>query len=116
MSRLSRRTFLASTALPVLAQGEKPRLLRKDSYFGLHFDLHPNGTDTILGRDVTEEMIDGLLDRTRPDYVQYDCKGHPGWLGYPSQVSKSAGMAKDSLALWRKVTARRGVSFQAWYR
>lgn len=55
-------------------------------------------------------MIERLLDRTKPDYVQYDCKGHPGWLGYPSQVSKSAGMVKDSLALWRKVTARRGVA------
>ena len=41
----------------------KPRLHRKDCFFGLHFDLHPNKGDKVLGRDVTEEMIERLLDR-----------------------------------------------------
>jgi hypothetical protein len=110
---LTRRAFVAATAVVagLHAQVQKSRLRRKDCFFGLHFDLHPNKDDKVLGRDVTEEMIDGLLERTRPDYVQYDCKGHPGWLGYPSEVSASApGIVKDSLALWRKVTARRGVA------
>lgn len=88
----------------------KPRLRRKDCFFGLHFDLHPGKNDKVLGRDVTEEAIGRLLDRTRPDYVQYDCKGHAGWMGYPSEVSPSSpGIVKDSLALWRKATAERGV-------
>jgi hypothetical protein len=109
---ISRRLFVAavSAASMLRGQAQKARLRRKDCYFGLHFDLHPNKDDKALGRDLTEEMIDRLLDRTRPDYVQYDCKGHVGWLGYPSKVGPSApGIVKDSLAMWRKVTAGRGV-------
>ena len=84
---------------------------RADSFFGLHFDLHPSEEDKALGRDVSEEMVDKLVTRVKPDYVQYDSKGHVGWLGWPSQVGPSApGIVKDSLAIWRKVTARHGVS------
>ena len=86
------------------------RKTRAESYFGVHFDLHPNEQDMLLGRDVSEAMISRFLTRVRPDFVQYDCKGHPGWMGYPSQVQKSAKMVRDSLAVWRKVTAERGVS------
>ena len=114
---MTRRRFAAvaaaaSSAVAVAAPANPPaRLRRKDSYFGFHFDLHPNDKDTALGRDVTEAMIAKVLDRTKPDYIQYDCKGHVGWLGYPSKVSPSApGMVKDSLALWRKVTAEKGVA------
>ena len=110
MLRFTRRLFLSMMGATAVVRGQT-RLRRKDCFFGLHFDLHPNNTDKALGRDVTEEMIHRLLDRTRPDYVQYDCKGHVGWVGYPSKVSPAApGIVKDSLALWRKVTARRGVA------
>jgi len=65
----------------------------------------------VLGRDVSAEMVGSLLDAVRPDYVQYDAKGHPGWLGWPSQVGPSApGIVNDSLAIWRRATAARGVS------
>ncbi len=109
---LSRRVFLASSAIPFAstAQTAKPRPRRKDCFLGFHFDLHPNNRDTALGRDVTEEMIEQFLAKTRPDYVQYDYKGHVGYVGYPSKVSASAPNIKDSLAIWRKVTARNGVS------
>ena len=30
---------------------------RKDSFFGLHFDLHPKRNDTNLGADLDEENI-----------------------------------------------------------
>lgn len=83
---------------------------RKDCFLGFHFDLHPNARDTALGRDVTEEMIEQFLARTKPDYVQYDYKGHVGYVGYPSKVSRSAPNVKDSLEIWRKVTARNGVA------
>ncbi|MCS7315931.1 MAG: hypothetical protein NZ554_10670 [Bryobacteraceae bacterium] len=107
----SRREFLAAVA--ALARGSRAapaRRPRRDCYFGIHLDLHPTETDRELGRDITEEMIERFLERVRPDFVQYDCKGHPGWLGYPSRVSRSAPIAQDSLALWRRVTARHGVS------
>ncbi|MGJ5820480.1 hypothetical protein [Paludibaculum fermentans] len=110
---ITRRQFgalLAASAVST-ADAAPTRLRRSESYFGLHFDLHPNEKDTVLGRDVTEAMVENLLVHARPDFVQYDSKGHPGWLGWPSKVGPSApGIVQDSLAVWRKVTARRGVA------
>jgi hypothetical protein len=89
---------------------------RKDAFFGLHFDLHPGATDTSLGADISEDNIRDLLGRVRPDYVQYDCKGHPGWAGYPTQVGwASPGIVKDSLAVWRKATRDLGVGLFIHY-
>jgi hypothetical protein len=112
MSSLTRRGFaLLVGSLPLLRAQAPARLPRRDSFFGLHFDLHPNAEDKSLGRDVTEEMIENILQQAQPDYVQYDSKGHPGWLGWPSKVGPSApGIVNDSLAIWRRVTARRGVA------
>ncbi len=109
---ITRRACLSAFgAAAIHAQSERPRLRRADSFFGLHFDLHPQEKDTALGRDVTEEMAGDLIARVRPDYVQYDAKGHAGWLGWPSKVGPSApGIVRDSLAVWRKVTAREGVA------
>lgn len=111
---ITRRTF---TSLPLAAtlaagaQSAKPRLKRSDSFFGLHFDLHPSDKDTALGRDVTDAMVEKLVSTVRPDYLQYDSKGHVGWLGWPSKVGPSApGIVNDSLAVYRKVTARHGVA------
>lgn len=102
---------MAASAAPVLGQTGPPRKPRRASFFGLHFDLHPQEKDTALGRDVSERMVERLLDAARPDYVQYDAKGHAGWLGWPSQVGPSApGIVRDSLRIWRDVTARRGVA------
>ena len=109
----TRRQFNALTLMaPVAlaAQTEPRRPARQDCFLGMHFDLHPRDTDEALGRDITEEMVERFLDRVKPDYVQYDYKGHVGFIGYPSDVSASAPVVKDSLAIWRKVTARRGVS------
>ena len=108
---LNRREFLVAAA--VLARRLKAapaRPPRKDCFFGIHLDLHPSDRDRDLGRDLTEEMIERFLDRVRPDFVQYDCKGHAGFLGYPSKVSRSAPIVQDSLAIWRRVTARHGVA------
>ncbi len=110
---LTRRAFAGLLASPSLlsAQSAKPRKRRADSFFGLHFDLHPAETDKALGRDVTREMVTRLLDATRPDYVQYDSKGHRGLLGWTSDVGPSApGILNDSLRVWRDVTAERGVA------
>jgi hypothetical protein len=129
---VTRREFLRANAAAILwagmpapqagplqttaAQATRPRLKRKDSFFGIHFDLHPNRDDTILGRDVTEQMIETFLRRVSPDYVQYDCKGHPGYAGYPSLVGiPSPGIVKDSLEIWRRVTARHGVALYIHY-
>jgi hypothetical protein len=120
--RITRRRFAAlatsCAAAPSGLQAEhaptRPaaaRLRRADSFFGLHFDLHPGEKDMMLGRDVSAEMVERLLAAAKPDYVQYDSKGHPGWLGWPSKVGPSApGIVQDSLEIWRKVTASRNVA------
>jgi hypothetical protein len=93
-----------------------PRLPRKDCFLGLHFDLHPGKADKHLGEDLTEKDVAALLDRVRPDFVQYDCKGHAGYTGYPTRVGwASPGIVKDSLAIWRKATRERGVGLYIHY-
>ncbi len=83
---------------------------RKDCFWGLHIDLHPLAEDTVLGADVTEEMVARLLDAAKPDHVAYDCKGHPGVAGYPSRIGEyNRSLVRDSLAVWRKVTREKGV-------
>lgn len=92
-------------------QGTPQRPGRAQSFFGLHFDLHPDANDRKLGRDLTVERILALLDRVKPDYVQYDAKGHVGWVGWPSEIGPSApGIVNDSLKMWREATASRGVA------
>jgi hypothetical protein len=102
---------------PSSSPNASPRPLpRSECFFGLHFDLHPNKTDVALGSDVSEENIFRLLNRVRPDYVQYDCKGHVGWAGYPTKIGWPApGIKKDSLAVWRKTTRERGISLYIHY-
>ncbi|MCC6444809.1 MAG: hypothetical protein IT210_15285 [Armatimonadetes bacterium] len=121
--------LLASTAFDApgrAAPKEKPitdprvrskrSLRRADCFFGLHLDLHPSREDKALGADVSEENVRALLDRVKPDYVQYDCKGCPGYLGYPSKVGKSApGIVKDSLAVWSEATHEKGVGLFIHY-
>ncbi|MCC6860174.1 MAG: hypothetical protein IT158_16525 [Bryobacterales bacterium] len=113
---LNRRVFLkTAAAAPILAPlrlaAQPARLPRRDCFFGLHFDLHPNPGDPALGRDVSDEMVERLLTQVKPDFVQYDCKGHVGYLGYPSRVGTPAPhIVKDSLAIWRAATARHGVA------
>ena len=91
-------------------------IARMDAFFGLHFDLHPQATDTSLGDDISEDNIRNLLERVKPDYVQYDCKGHAGWAGYSTAVGwSSPGIVKDSLAVWRKTTRDFGVGLFIHY-
>ena len=86
------------------------------AFFGLHYDLHPGATDTELGRETTYEQIREQLEKVRPDYVQYDCKGHPGSTGSPTQVgSPSPGIVNDALAIWRQVTRDMGIPLSIHY-
>jgi len=73
-------------------------------FFGLHFDLHAGEHDTELGSQTTYQHIKTELSKVAPDWVQYDCKGHPGYTGYPTKVGvASPGIVKDALKIWSKV-------------
>ena len=92
-----------------------PRRLRRDSFFGIHFDFHAQPGDPVGHRPFAKEL-DELLRRARPDYVQCDCKGHPGWSSYPTKVGYPVPKQRgDNLRTWREVTARRGVALFMHY-
>lgn len=88
----------------------------ENAFFGLHYDLHPNASDTELGKDTTYEHIRAMLEKVKPDFVQYDCKGHPGYAGYPTKVgSPSPGIVNDALKVWRQVTRDMGIPLSIHY-
>src|SRR5882724_5143611 len=86
-------------------------LPRKDSFFGLHFDIHAQAKDTALGQDTSEENIAALLSAVKPDYIQWDLKGGFGYASYPTTVGYPApGIVKDVLPILRKVSRQYGVA------
>jgi hypothetical protein len=105
--------ILAALASTVAAG---PANWHENAFFGLHYDLHPNVKDTELGRETTYEHIREQLEKAKPDYVQYDCKGHPGYAGYPTKVgSPSPGIVNDALKVWRQVTRDMGIPLSIHY-
>jgi len=100
-----------------LGQSDPPkRLKRADSYFGLHFDFHAGMDCTEIGKNTTRRMIENVILQTQPDYIQIDCKGHPGLSSYPTKVGNPApGFVGDPLRLWRDVTAEHGVALFMHY-
>ena len=107
--------ILFLTYFSVFAQNEY-KLLRSESYWGLHFDRHSDKNDDHLGASLTEGMVDSVLRLARPDYIQIDSKGHPGISSYPTQVGQQAkSYDKDPLALIRKVTEDHNVALYVHY-
>ncbi len=89
---------------------------RDTAFFGLHYDLHPNAGDTELGRETTHDHVRAMLEKVRPDFVQYDCKGHPGYTGYPTRIgSPSPGIVNDALKVWREITREMGIPLSIHY-
>jgi hypothetical protein len=98
------------------SQAEPARLKRSESFLGIHFDFHAWGDCTEVGKNVTEEMVESIIDQVRPDYIQVDSKGHAGIASFPTKVGTATpGFVKDQLRIWREVTARRGVALYAHY-
>lgn len=72
--------------------------------------------DPDIGRRVTPRRVREVLERLKPDYVQIDCKGHPGVTSYPSRFgTAAASFARDPLRIWRRETARAGVALYMHY-
>ena len=93
-----------------------PRRKRADSYFGIHFDFHAGPDCTEIGQNTTREMIAQIIEQAHPDYIQIDCKGHPGLSSYPTKVGNPApGFVGDPLRTWREVTAEHGVALYMHY-
>lgn len=85
-------------------------------YFGLHYDLHASAKDTELGAALTHEHLREELEKVRPDWVQCDCKGHPGYTSWPTEVgSTSSGVVRDALRIHRDVTREMGIPLVMHY-
>lgn len=108
--------FVFGSWLPGAVGAASENNWHEEAFFGLHYDLHPNAADTELGRETTYEHIRAMLEKVNPDFVQYDCKGHPGYAGYPTEVgSPSPGIVKDALKIWREVTRDMGIPLSIHY-
>ena len=88
----------------------------EDVFFGIHNDLHATASDTELGRELTPEILRQRLLETHPDWIQTDCKGHPGYTSWPTKVgSTSPGVVKDALRIYRDVTHELGIKLGVHY-
>ncbi len=95
---------------------EKSPLRRDESFLGLHFDFHAGEDCTEIGKDVSFGMIEQIIEKVKPDYVQCDSKGHPGVCSYPTLVGTPApGFIRDQLRIWRDATAKHGVALYVHY-
>ncbi|MBO5275352.1 MAG: hypothetical protein J6I45_12130 [Clostridia bacterium] len=91
---------------------------RTDSSFGLHFDFHasPYPGRPAVGATLKEKDIREICRTIRPDFLQIDCKGHPGWASYPTECGNAMPeFVGDPLELWRRVTREEGVALYMHY-
>ena len=88
LTRLAIIILFVVTSCTEQPQPEKSSgiLRRADCFFGVHFDLHASEDITDAGKTLTAEMIDTFLLKVKPDFIQIDCKGHPGISSYPTKV------------------------------
>ena len=108
--------LLLIAGLTVAADAPPQRLRRADSFLGIHFDFHANSDCKEVGKNTTPAMVENIINLVHPDYLQIDCKGHPGFSSYPTKVGQQApGIIGDPLRIWRDVTARRGVALFMHY-
>jgi hypothetical protein len=113
---LSASALFCALVAPSAHADDPPRLRRADSFLGLHLDFHAGPDCTEVGKNTTPEMVDRIIDLVHPDYIQVDCKGHPGYSSYPTKVGNPVpGFVGDPLRVWRDATARRGVALYMHY-
>lgn len=92
---------------------------RSDSFFGLHFDFHASPAGAAgapVGGTLREEDIREICELLHPDFLQIDCKGHPGWASYPTACGNAMpAFAGDPLEKWRRVTKEEDVALYMHY-
>ncbi|UCH62017.1 MAG: hypothetical protein JSU77_09420 [Fidelibacterota bacterium] len=104
-------TLLLSTGIAQESGNHPPRLRRSESFLGIHFDFHADDDCDSIGNNVDRAMVEYIIDKVQPDYIQTDSKGHRGLTSYPTEVGNRApGFVRDPLKIWRAVTAERGVA------
>ncbi|MBD3322425.1 MAG: hypothetical protein GF350_15090, partial [Chitinivibrionales bacterium] len=90
----------------------------KKYYVGLHYDLHAHHNEPEMGRCTDIKTLVPQIKRLGVDFVQTDCKGHPGytsWFSKTPGASISSKMKKDPLQGWRKATGALGLPLHCHY-
>jgi len=117
--RPATRAVLAASVWACAALGgaaDPPRMKRADAFLGIHFDFHAGDDCNRVGARTTPEMVQAVIDKVKPDYIQIDCKGHRGYSSYPTKVGQPApGFVGDPLRIWRDVTRQRGLALFMHY-
>ena len=92
----------------------RPR--RAESYFGVYFDIPLDQLSTEASMQAASQMLETLLEMVKPDYIQCNGKDHSGLSSYPTRLGNATYvMHTDPLSIWRKITARYGVSLFIHY-
>ena len=89
-----------------------------ERHFGLHYDLHAGADDTELGTRCSEAELVPALQMIGADFVQTDCKGHPGYTSWFSKVAGASvppGLTHDALMQWREATRKLGLPLHCHY-
>jgi hypothetical protein len=109
-------TILVCLLAVVSHAADPPRMKRADAFLGIHFDFHAGDDCDRVGARTTREMVELVIDKVNPDYIQIDCKGHRGYSSYPTKVGNPApGFVGDPLRVWRDVTRERGIALFMHY-
>lgn len=88
---------------------------KNSRFFGLHFDFHANNEEEIGMRTLSED-IQWYIDEANPEYIQCDCKGHPGNSSYPTKVGYAAKLLKnDNLRIWCDVAKQNNIPIYVHY-
>lgn len=89
--------------------------MKTERYFGLRFDFHASD-DAEIGCRTEKEYIKNYIRQAKPDFIQCDCKGHPGYASYPTKVGTPAPhMAKDNLKIWCDAAKECGIPIYMHY-
>ncbi|MBR0463408.1 MAG: hypothetical protein IJJ23_03390 [Clostridia bacterium] len=92
----------------------RSRKKRIESMVGIHMDFHAEPNARPICEKMYPETFIRLLDEMRPDYMQCDTKGHPGYSSYPTNIgTRAPGMKCDILKELRRITAERGIALFA---
>lgn len=103
--------YILGMMIPLLSISQD-RLRRSESFFG----FHATAKDRELGKLFDEDLLEDFLKRTKPDYIQIDSKGHPGYSSYPTKIGYSNNsFVKDPMRIWRDVTARNNIPLYVHY-
>ncbi len=86
--------------------------------YGFHYDLHVGENDRDIGKRCDVDRLAGLFKQAKADFVQADCKGHPGytsWFSKTPAASVGPGVVKDALKVWRAATRKLGLPLHCHY-